>query len=107
MRAIRKKKKPSTSPIKNIHSKLKKKRSQYARQTTKASSSRFETLQRTLQDRKREVIQQIEEQLKKQLSTELQEQIAAALDIGDHSILDLAEDIDLTLSYPAKLTTLL
>jgi DnaK suppressor protein len=74
-----------------------KKRNQDTHKATNALHPRYEILHKALQDRKQEVIHQIEDQLKKQLSTELHEQIISALDIGDHSILDLAEDIDLSL----------
>jgi DnaK suppressor protein len=50
-----------------------------------------------LLQKKREITQEIEDQLDSHLSDELQRRIDSALDEGDQSLLDLTEDIDLSL----------
>ena len=62
-----------------------------------ASSNRRESLRNILLKEKREVTRSLEEQMGRQLSEDLQNRIDHVLDSGDQAMLDIAEELDLSL----------
>ena len=65
--------------------------------TEKPSSHRQETLRKILLQKKEEATRTLEEQMGHQFSDDLQKRIDHVLDTGDQAMLDMAEELDLSL----------
>jgi len=63
----------------------------------KQSSTREDTLRRILLQKKDEVTRNLEEQMGHQFNDDLQKRINDVLDTGDQAMLDMAEELDLSL----------
>lgn len=63
----------------------------------KSSAKRKITFRRILEKKREDVIREIEELLGRQFNEDLGRRVEVALDVGDRSVLTLAEEIDLTL----------
>lgn len=64
--------------------------------TSKQSSNREETLRKILLQKKEEVTRNLEEQMGHQFNDDLQKRIDDVLDTGDQAMLDMAEELDLS-----------
>ncbi|HET6466231.1 MAG TPA: TraR/DksA C4-type zinc finger protein [Nitrospiria bacterium] len=63
----------------------------------KQSSNREDTLRKILLQKKEEVTRNLEEQMGHQFNEDLQKRIDDVLDTGDQAMLDMAEELDLSL----------
>jgi DnaK suppressor protein len=63
----------------------------------KQSSNREDTLRKILLQKKEEVTRHLEEQMGHQFNEDLQKRIDHVLDTGDQAMLDMAEELDLSL----------